>query len=40
MKWSIWVALAGLSVLVGCGAGEPPRVAGGMDLTELWDAEL
>lgn len=40
MKWSILVALTGLVLLVGCGAGEPPRVEGGMDLTALWDANL
>jgi len=36
MKRALWAACAGLLLLAGCGAAEPPRVAGGLDLTEFW----
>jgi len=40
MKLSRWLVFAGLALLVGCGAGDPPRVEGGPDLTEFWRATL
>lgn len=36
MKRMLWAALAGLMLLAACGAGDPPRVAGGPDLTGFW----
>lgn len=36
MTRMVWAALAGLVLLAGCGAGDPPRVAGGIDLSEFW----
>lgn len=36
MKTALWALLAGLVILSACGAGEAPRAAGGIDLTELW----
>jgi hypothetical protein len=32
----IGVALAALVLLAGCGAGDPPRAAGGIDLSGFW----
>ena len=40
MKRAIWTMLAAVTVLASCGAGEPPRVSGGMDLTEIWQSDL
>lgn len=31
------MALAGLVVLAGCGAADPPSVEGGMDLSDFWN---
>ncbi len=36
MKRAFWAALAGLVLLAGCGAGDPPSAAGGIDLTGFW----
>lgn len=36
MKTAHWFLVAALLTLSACGAGEAPRVEGGMDLTELW----
>lgn len=30
------MVLAGLAVLAGCGATDPPSVEGGMDLSSFW----
>ncbi len=38
MTRTVWAALAGLVLLAGCGAGEPPFVQDGPDLTEFWRA--
>lgn len=32
----VWVALAGLVLLAGCGAETPPSAEGGIDLTGFW----
>ncbi|WP_276308518.1 hypothetical protein [Pararhodobacter oceanensis] len=37
MKQAFWAAATGLLLLAGCGAADPPRVAGGIDLTEFWN---
>ena len=36
MNRAIWTLLAAVTMLASCGAGEPPRAAGGMDLTDFW----
>ena len=38
MKRAFWAALTGLALLAGCGAGDPPRASGGIDLTRFWQA--
>jgi len=39
MKRVFWLALTGLVLLAGCGAGEPPRTTTStIDLTEFWRA--
>ena len=37
MKRAIWAALAGLVLLAGCGAGDPPTAPGSrVDLRDFW----
>ncbi|WP_281260143.1 hypothetical protein [Pararhodobacter marinus] len=36
MKRLVWIALTGLALLAGCGAGDPPEAQGGVDLREFW----